>query len=236
MRSLSSNYSRVSYVYTNSLPRKRQCTLETNRIKIQCLLLDDGKFASPVEGFLTGFQFSPIEVQDLCSIYPEIVRVSPSKLHQCQYFFGSLGFTTGELKKTILKNPKVLLEDLDHALDVFRFLEGSLGLSQEELKEVIVRCPYILSYNLQGHIKPQLAYLESLGEPNLRDLVVCRPEVLSHHIDDVVNFLLLCRLPRRHVHKLLRSYPMDYSVTLRCHNSHLTSRGINDNKEEESDS
>lgn len=60
-----------------------------------------------------------------------------------------------------------------------------------------------------------MAYLQSLGEADLPGLVRARPAVLGEGIEAVVRFLQLCRVQRREVHRMLRSYPMEYAMKLR---------------------
>ncbi len=45
----------------------------------------------------------------------------------------------------------------------------------------LTRFPQVFSYSVKAHLRPQLAYLESLGVPHdeLRDYVVARPLLLG---------------------------------------------------------
>ncbi len=45
---------------------------------------------------------------------------------------------------------------------------------------------------LQAHLRPQLAYLSSMGVVDLQALVMERPLVLGEGIDSVIKFLRLC--------------------------------------------
>ena len=49
----------------------------------------------------------------------------------------------------------------------------------------------------QAHLRPHIAYLNSLGEEDVKALINRRPAVLGEGIESVVKFLLLCRLPRK---------------------------------------
>lgn len=69
----------------------------------------------------------------------------------------------------------------------------------------------------QGQLRPQLAYLASLGvsRESLPQLVLARPLVLGPGIETVTSFLSRCGVPRSQLHRLLASYPLDYRVHLR---------------------
>lgn len=55
-----------------------------------------------------------------------------------------------------------------------------MPITSLQVASTITRFPFVLTYGVKSHLRPQLAYLASLGfEPQeLRALVLARPQVL----------------------------------------------------------
>ncbi|KAG2492781.1 hypothetical protein HYH03_008942 [Edaphochlamys debaryana] len=126
-----------------------------------------------------------------------------------------LGLTGSDLGKVLITNPRVFqLSPEHHARPVVDFLRHDIGLDTQGLRALVTRFPAVLGMNVQGQLRPQLAYLNSLGlcHDTLAELVLSRPLVLGPGIETVTNFLRRCGVPRAQMGRLIRSYPIDYKV------------------------
>lgn len=128
-----------------------------------------------------------------------------------------VGCTSNDLSVLITTYPQIFLVPLDRLPELLSFLAEDLGISDPEgQRRVLVNFPQILRYDVKGFLRPQLAFLRSLGETDLGGLVRARPAVLGLGIErSVIRFLQMRRrVPRRMIASLLRSFPVDYQVHL----------------------
>lgn len=100
---------------------------------------------------------------------------------------------------------------------VLTFLRADVGLTTHDVKALVTSFPVVLSYNVKAHLRPTLAYLISLGvsEEIVPQVVLARPLLLGEGLDTLVRFLRGRGVPRMQVHRLLRSYPLDYRLHFR---------------------
>uniref|UniRef100_A0A7S0WTB5 Uncharacterized protein n=1 Tax=Chlamydomonas leiostraca TaxID=1034604 RepID=A0A7S0WTB5_9CHLO len=122
----------------------------------------------------------------------------------------NIGLSSQQLQTVLVKHPKVFTYALDDVQDVTAFLTNDLGLSQPDVQAVVSRYPAVFSYSVKGHLRPQLAYLTSLGVQDVAAAVVARPMLLGEGIETVIRFLKVCGVPRRQMASLIVTYPIDY--------------------------
>lgn len=157
---------------------------------------------------------SEVYVDRIIGIHPEVEQyVSHHTAVAVLEELTGLGLHGSELAKVMIRHPRVLASQ--RVPEVLAFLRQDLDLGDQELRTLVKRFPQVLSYGVQAHLRPHLAYLSSLGEDDLQGLVLQRPAVLGEGIESIVKFLQLCRLPRKQIYKMLRSYPLDYCLRLK---------------------
>lgn len=103
----------------------------------------------------------------------------------------------------------------DKVKPAMAFLLEELNFSREEVLGIITRFPFVLTYGVKSHLRPQVAFLLSLGvsQEELNGLILSRPQVLGAGIDSVVEYLKRSRGIKRHdIGKLLETWPVDYSL------------------------
>ncbi|GBF88026.1 hypothetical protein Rsub_00738 [Raphidocelis subcapitata] len=121
----------------------------------------------------------------------------------------------GQLDALLLKCPQVVTYCRSRAEESLQFLSEDLLLDAPQRAEVVRRFPQVLGYGVRSFLRPQLAFLKSMGvdEADLPALVMARPQVLGSNILRVTRWLTrYVRLPRQKVGCVLHLYPIDYSA------------------------
>ncbi|KAG1665045.1 hypothetical protein FOA52_003221 [Chlamydomonas sp. UWO 241] len=127
-----------------------------------------------------------------------------------------LGLDGGRIARVCIKHPRMLSSPPGRVAEARDFLVQDLGMCGDDLLSLVQRFPHVLTYPVQAHLRPHVAYLGSLGEEDVAGLVRQRPHVLGEGIESVIKFLQLCRMPRKEIFRLLRSYPLDYCIQLKA--------------------
>ncbi|GFR49595.1 hypothetical protein Agub_g11664 [Astrephomene gubernaculifera] len=146
---------------------------------------------------------------------PALLEYTTERLYAMLDLLLNLGLTGSDIGKVLIAFPQAFQLSTDHhAAPAVDFLRTDVGLGPAEVRAVVTRFPAVLGMNVKAQLRPQVAYLTSLGVPpeSLRALVLSRPLVLGPGIESVISFLRRCGLPRTQMHRLLRSYPLDYRV------------------------
>ncbi|GLI64647.1 hypothetical protein VaNZ11_007973 [Volvox africanus] len=159
---------------------------------------------------------------------PALLNYTTDRLHDIIDLLLNLGLTGSDIGKVLIAFPQAFQLSLDHhAQPVVEFLRRDVGLGPSDVRALITRFPSILGMNVKGQLRPQVAYLASLGfsPETLPELVLSRPLVLGPGIETVISFLRRCGVPRSQMHRLLRSYPLDYRVHLKGYSAATPNRG-----------
>ncbi|KAG2433769.1 hypothetical protein HXX76_008130 [Chlamydomonas incerta] len=119
-----------------------------------------------------------------------------------------------DISQVLLAYPQAFQLSLDRGREVLDFLHDDMHLSESQVRTVLTRYPSILNMNVKGQLRPQVAYLQSLGvgPESLPELVLSRPLVLGPGIETVITFLKRLGVPRSQMRRMLRSCPLDYQV------------------------
>jgi hypothetical protein len=145
------------------------------------------------------------------------LRSSPERVSETLAFLRQdLGFKQEEIGPLVVKFPNVLSYGVQ-ASWISRIAGTFLSVlvpHAQHLHTLISVSPP--PCNPQAHLKPHLAYLASLGEQDVRGLILQRPHVLGEGFEKVIKFLQLCRVPRKEIYRMLRSYPLDYCLKLKA--------------------
>ncbi|PNH03552.1 hypothetical protein TSOC_010375 [Tetrabaena socialis] len=146
---------------------------------------------------------------------PKLLTYAPERVHAIVGLLLDLGLTGSDLGRVLLRYPQAFQLPLEtHAQPVVDFLREDMRLEPADVRALVTRFPFILGMNVKGQLRPQLAYLSSLGVPaeSMPELVLSRPLVLGPGIETVITFLRRNGVARNQMHRLLRSYPLDYRV------------------------
>ncbi|KXZ53346.1 hypothetical protein GPECTOR_7g1241 [Gonium pectorale] len=149
---------------------------------------------------------------------PELLSYGTERVHGILELLLELGLTNRDIGTVLIAFPQAFRLSLDHhAGPVVEFLRTDMGLSREQVVALVTRFPSILGMNVKGQLRPQLAFLASLGVPPeaVPGLVLARPLVLGPGIESVTTFLRRCGVPRQQMARLLKSYPIDYRLHIR---------------------
>ena len=103
------------------------------------------------------------------------------RVRQVLYFLESLGFSSDELNKIIMSQPKLFAYNVERFQEVVHFLSPLV-----DVRPVIQRWPTILTYSVQGRLQPGVAFLKSLGDTRWERMILRYPQVLSHSVETVL--------------------------------------------------
>ncbi|GLC45778.1 hypothetical protein PLESTB_001157000 [Pleodorina starrii] len=174
--------------------------------------------AHPVRLAFLSVGVSADDLHRASRLEPALLNYTTDRLHGIIDLLLNLGLSGSDIGKVLIAFPQAFQLSLDHhAQPVIEFLRRDVGLGPAEVRTLVTRFPSILGMNVKGQLRPQVAYLASLGFPqeSLPELVLSRPLVLGPGIETVISFLRRSGLPRSQMHRLLRSYPLDYRVHLK---------------------
>eukprot|EP00877_Chromochloris_zofingiensis_P005957 jgi/Chrzof1/1614/Cz10g14190.t1 len=191
------------------VPSRLHAVLEVN--------VDGPQTAQDVVTYLTsqGVEVGPLH--NVLRRNPWLQSVSiKQKIKPVLQYLLDYGCTIQDIQIMLVKCPSLFSFQLqDKIIPAVAFLHHTQGMSQHDIRTVIRRFPPVLSYDVKGQLIPQVAYLKSLGvsQEDLPGLILARPQVLSNSIDLVVTYLTKwLGIKRRHVGKLLRTYPIEYAL------------------------
>ena len=72
----------------------------------------------------------------------------------------SIGLSSSELNKLLLKHPELFSYNLKNMKDVIHFFQNDAQMSPEELQRVINKSPVVLSYSVEHNLKPTVLYFQ----------------------------------------------------------------------------
>eukprot|EP00198_Chlamydomonas_reinhardtii_P004588 XP_001693924.1 mitochondrial transcription termination factor [Chlamydomonas reinhardtii] len=169
----------------------------------------------PVKRAFLSIGVSPNDLERAARLEPSVLAVDKlDRLHGMIDLLLGASLSPSDIGQVLLAYPQAFQLSLDRAREVLDFLRDDMHLSESQVRTVLTRYPSILNMNVKGQLRPQVAYLNSLGvgPESLPELVLSRPLVLGPGIDTVITFLKRLGVPRSQMHRMLRSCPLDYRV------------------------
>ncbi|GIL73537.1 hypothetical protein Vretimale_5252 [Volvox reticuliferus] len=193
---------------------------ERGQLRIKCYASKeiDSLEVHPVRRAFLSVGVSADDLTRASRLEPALLTYTTDRLHDIIDLLLNLGLTGSDIGKVLIAFPQAFQLSLDHhAQPVVDFLRRDVGLGPSDVRTLVTRFPSILGMNVKGQLRPQVAYLASLGfsPETLPELVLSRPLVLGPGIETVISFLRRRGVPRSQMHRLLRSYPLDYKVHLK---------------------
>lgn len=108
--------------------------------------------------------------------------LSRKRVRQLLFFLEStLNFSTDEINKIILSQPKLFSYKIKRFEEVVNFLRPLV-----DVRAMVKRWPTILTYSVQGRIQPGVLFLQSLGDTRWERVLLKYPQVLTHSVETVL--------------------------------------------------
>jgi len=100
------------------------------------------------------------------------------------FFKSRLSFSSAEINKVILSQPKLFKYRVERFEEVVDYLSSQVQTS--DVKAMVKRWPILLTHSVEKRIKPGVAFLKSLGNSRWKRVLVKYPQVLTHSVHSVL--------------------------------------------------
>ncbi|KAL1540492.1 hypothetical protein AAHA92_24840 [Salvia divinorum] len=160
-------------------------------------------------------QFSP----DLASLASS--RLSkfrdPQRVDSVLSFLKENSFTTAQLQKLVIYNPRVLGFTIEGIISRFKVFHD-LGLSSEEIAKMISNSPAIMHSSMENRINPRLSILKGLmgSDDDVARLLNRCPWFVVTDLEKTlipnVEIVKSCGIPMEHILHLVYAYPRGFLI------------------------
>jgi mTERF domain-containing protein len=134
----------------------------------------------------------PKDILKLLTSYPFIMDYSLENhmLPIARYFLADLEFSPMEMKRILLKFPRLMSHSMFKIKHVVGYLRFQLGMNAKEVKRVLFQAPQVISLNTDEKVASKVAFLrDAFGLTNgsdLRKVIAGMPTVLLCNTEDNV--------------------------------------------------
>ena len=192
----------------------------------------------PMVSYLVSLGLTTKELEKVLVNCEELFKRPVAKiLTRVEYLQNELGFEGADLRKLIIKEPKILLQRNRHSIPRCRYLT-EVGVPPEKLCNMLRKQPQILHLSVEKGLKPRVAYFKNellIANDEIAKLIERNPAVLTFSVENQimprVEFLKDMGISHENVSKMIVRHPhlLQYSFEgLEEHINFLSSIGMNE--------
>lgn len=146
---------------------------------------------STVTLLICGLGMSFTDVQNLARTRPELLKYSTETLIAKVVTLTCFGFDETDVRKLVVKAPRILEQKLASTLKAKLELLSTVGLNAKQVAKLMISCPMLFQLSVEKTLVPRMKFLErEFGPVDMKKIVSRYPSTLTMKVESRLSAVL----------------------------------------------